>query len=209
MANAINTIGRAEYEKAIAPQIEAEERTLHQKYRGRDPFARFDPGKTPPTPKLIELAKENHLFGGRESRWLRQWKQRLGLNWSFELPEFEERLSDVSVRWETSRVDSILKRSVIENESTPPPPFSKFLQKTFERKWVQELAKALIQIEEKNRQIREPWNFDAFFAYVALIAQRMTKNGYSLKSPEEGRLQTLLEMALRGESLSSWEDTKW
>ena len=208
--HALDRIAEAEFERAIAPVIKAEEDSLRASYRGGDPFAAYDLGKSPPTLELLMLAQENRLFQGRPSTWLSRWKSRLlHPGWQFTPPDFAQRSAEDSVRWGALRADSMIKEKVVGEHLGSAASMSVLIQKAFEKEWVQSLARSLIENPGQAGQLREGWTLDELSKYISLVIQSMNSYGYALTSPSMERLGTLLEKALRGDYASIIRDDGW
>ena len=207
---AVERIAEAEFEKAIAPKIKAEDDSLSAIYRDTDPFAAYDLGKGPPTLELLVLAKENLLSERRPSTWLNRWKSRLlHPGWKLTPPDFAERLTDDSVRWGALCADSMIKNKMIEENLGSASSMSVLIQKAFEQQWVQSFARSLIKDPGEGGQLIEGWNDEELSKYVSLVTETMNSDGYTLQSPGTERLRTLLEKALRGEVAYYSTDHDW
>ncbi len=208
--HALDRIADAEFERAIAPRIKAEEDSLGAVYQGGDPFAPYDLGKSPPTLELLMLVQENQLLHDRQSTWLSRWKSRLlHPGWQFTPPDFSDRLTDESIRWAALRADSMIKEKVLGEHLGSAPSMVALLQKAFEKEWVQSLVRSLIENPGEGGRLREGWTLDEISKYISLVVQSMNSHGYALNLPRIDRLATLLEKALRGDYASIIRDDGW
>ncbi|MEO6676888.1 MAG: hypothetical protein ABIO21_05880 [Pseudomonas sp.] len=186
---------------AIQEQIILDQ--LKTKYRDRNPFDSFKPGRQPANLELRELLKENQLPDEQASPWKAMWERSLEHMPRGNLPLTT--LSDLSSTLALRQADSIIKNSAAEN-ILPTESWENFIQRMFENNWIKEVGKRA-GAANKTADDATVWAVDDFASFVDSVVFALNEMGYALECPSADRLKTLLDKASRGESLNgknSW-----
>lgn len=183
----------------LVPQVEIALQRLNRKYGEKDPFTRYSIGKSAPTLELLDLIREHKLPDGSISPWLNTWEETLESepNASNELPVARgyEEIESLSVR----SADSTIKRYIRYNGPLPAESWSGFLQRIFEREWIEVVGRMAGKTNKKFPASALPWNPKNFQTFIARIVIGLNQIGYSLTVPDIKRLSILLDKAKNGE----------
>ena len=189
-----------ERERRIEPQVHIALSCLRTRYGDRDPFDEFVVGRHPATRSLRELVNENILPNGGPSPWLHAWTQTLeampGSSMGLPKPtdEGDSRLSGLRL------ADSAIKRSITD-EMRPTESWSEFVQRLFERKWVERVGSMAGAANKKAGEAKVIWTLDDLVAFIGQVVAQLNEIGYALLTPERRRLEELLKKTSRGEGV--------
>jgi len=190
----------------LAPQVEIALERLKRKYGEEDPFTLYSVGKSAPTLELLDLIREHKLPDGSVSPWLSAWEETLESppRTYNELPIVRgwEEIESLSVR----SADSTIKQYLRWNGPLPADSWSGFLQRIFEKEWVEVVGRMAGNTNKKFPPSALPWTLKNFQVFITRIVIGLNRIGYSLTPPDIKRLSTLLDKA-KNEKI--WKDITW
>jgi hypothetical protein len=165
---------------------------LSAKYQNTDPFAVYEPGRSPADKQLVALIQENLLWNNEESPWLHAWDRKLVQKpYETDWVGRANFSSDAGIDW-LDYADSAIKKALINQRPLPGESLNQFIQDRFEEHVVAKIAVDVREWMRSGKSAGRQYTAEELFAVFVDVVQKLNEIGYKLNVPPLSFVRTNL-----------------